>query len=217
MHRTAALLTLALLVSACSSGSGAAPRPPLVADPPVSPGPVGRAALQAALLQPADLPLAPGIRTYADPGLVRQGDPRLSLCRPVGPAAPHEVANVLAKPTTPGQAIVFEVVNAYADAAAAHAAWAGDLAAATACPAYDVGGSRVRLTDLGPVAVPSPARAFHYRLRTPAVVTGDARTVAVRGSWTVVLSGYGKPADGSDLLAYQAVLMGKALARLPAQ
>ena len=214
--RTRAPLALALLVAACSTGTTAAARPPRVPEPSAAAGPVSKATLQAALLLPSQLPKAPSLQTYADPGLVRLGDPRLSLCRPIGPAAPHEVANVLAKPETPGQAVIFEVVNAYADAAAAHTAWAGDLAAATACPAYDVGGSKVRLTDLGPVAVPGPARAFHYRLRTPDVVTGDARTVAVKGAWTVVLSGYGRPADGREMLAYQAALMVKALARLPA-
>lgn len=216
MPRTRALLALALLTAACSAGTATTARPPQVPEPAAAVGPVSKATLQAALLPPSQLPTAPNVRTYADPGLLRLGDPRLSLCRPVGPAAPHEVANVLAKPDTPGRAVIFEVLNAYADAAAARAGWAGDLAAATACPAYDVGGSKVRRTDLGPVAVPSPARAFHYRLRTPDVVTGDARTVAVRGPWTVVLSGYGKPPDGQEMLAYQASLMVKALARLPA-
>ncbi len=219
MPRTRAplALALALLAAACSAGTATTTRSPQVPEPSTAAGPVSKATLQAALLLPSQLPKAPNIRTYADPGLLRLGDPRLSLCRPVGPAAPHEVANVLAKPDTPGQAVIFEVLNAYGDATAAQTAWTGDLAAATACPAYDVGGSRVRLTDLGPVAVPGPARAFHYRLRTPDVVTGDARTVAVKGAWTVVLSGYGKPADGQAMLAYQAALMVQALARLPAQ
>ncbi len=215
--RTRAPLALALLAAACSTGTATATRPAQVPEPSAAAGPVSKAALQAALLLPAQLPKAPNARSYADPGLVRQGDPRLSLCRPVGPAAPHEVANVLAKPDTPGQAVIFEVLNVYADPAAAQAAWAGDLAAATACPAYDVGGSKVRRTDLEAVAVAAPARAFHYRLRTPDVVTGDARTVAVKGAWTVVLSGYGKPADGREMLAYQAALMVQALARLPTQ
>ena len=217
MPRTRALLILALLAAACSTGTATTTRPPQIPEASAAAGPVSKATLQAALLLPAQLPQAPNIRSYADPGLIRQGDPRLSLCRPIGPAAPHEVANVLAKPDIPGQAVIFEVVNAYTDAAAARAGWAGDLAAANTCPAYDVGGSKVRLTDLGPVAVPGPARAFHYRLRTPEVVTGDARTVAVKGAWTVLLSGYGKPADGREMLAYQAALMVSALARLPEQ
>ena len=207
MPRTPALLAL-LLLTACS-GSAAPARPAPLAEPSVAAGPVGRATLLGALLAPGDLPGT--VRPYAAASLVDRGDPRLSLCRPVVADAPHEVANVFISPPRPGQAVVFEVLGAYATPAAAQVAWARARAAAQSCPSYDSSGSPVTLADLGPVS----ATAFHYRLRTPAVVTGDARTVAVQGSWTVTVSGYGKPADGSDLLAYQARVLTKALARLP--
>lgn len=221
MHPRPALLALtclavaAGLTSACSATSRAAAPPPLSSAPAAPAGPDSGAALQRWLLQPGDLP-GLTLRTYASPDLLRTADPRLSLCRPAGAAAPHEVANVYGEPGHAGQAVVFEVVNAFPSPAGARAAYDAARAAAGACPRYTTSDATVQLTDLAPVPLRAPAAGFHYRLRTADVVTGDARTLAVRGRFTVLVSGYGRPRDGQDLLAYQAGLVERALRRLPA-
>ena len=70
MPRTRASLALALLVAGCSTATTATARPPRLPEPSVAAGPVSKAALQAALLLPSELPRAPILRTYAEPGLV---------------------------------------------------------------------------------------------------------------------------------------------------
>ena len=115
-----------------------------------------------------------------------------------------------------GTVKVFEIVAAYANAAAAQAAYDKDVANARACTSYTSGEVAYAVQDLAPVTVPAPAGALHYRLTTPAVVGGDVRTYAVQGRFTVLVTGFGAAPGGQPLLDYQADVLRQALARLPA-
>jgi hypothetical protein len=188
------------------------------AQPAASPSPAGdvpKAQLESMLLQPADLVGLSGRRVFAAPGLTTQSTPQLSLCVPPVAVGPHEIANVIASVSRPGGVKVFEVLSAYVDEAAARAAYDAGVAAAHRCTSYQDSGIAHRVTGLSPVQLGPAVRAIHYALVTSDVVSGDVRTYAQRGRWTVLVSGFGAPPDGGELLAYQESLMRKALARLP--
>lgn len=213
-------LVLALSATACSS---AGPRrlvvPPATSDAgsasPAPRGDVDERALSALLLQASDVPDLPTRRAYADAALVRQLSPQLGLCDPDATDSPHEVANVLAEPVQPTAARVFEVVGVYADEATAAAVYARALATARRCRSFSVQGTAYTVNDLAELTGLPGTRALHYRLLTPAVVTGDVRTFAQKGRFTVLLTGYGMPPKGQALLDYQRGVLAKALARLP--
>ncbi len=214
-------LAAAMLAAGCTSGpaspsAAAVPGAVRPTGSPVAglPGALDTSAMSALLVQGDDVP-GLSLRRTVDPYVEQTSSPQLGLCRAAGPALPHQVANVLAKGSAPGQALVFEVVSVYADAAAAEQAWAYDVASARACPAFTSGA--ILFTVAGPDNLDVPVgKAVQYRLSASDVVSGDQRTLAVRGRATVFLSGYGKPADGSDLAAYQADIARKAVRRLPA-
>jgi hypothetical protein len=206
------VLALAAL-SGCSSSTPAAA--PLDAQPaPTATGAVPQPRLEAMLLQPADLPGLTQRRTFATAGLTTQATPQLSLCRAAAPVGPHELANAIAESGRPGTVKVFEIVAAYADAAAAKAAYDHDVASARACQTYSADGVAHRISQLAAVDVGPGAEAVHYALVTSDVISGDVRTYARRGVYTVLVSGFGAPPTRQPLLAYQADLMRKALARL---
>lgn len=210
------LAVLALTAAGCSSH----PRTlevPQASEPSASTAPRGdvdETALSKLLLQAEDVPDLPTRRAYADASLVRQLTPQLGLCDTDGTDTPHEVANVLAEPAQPTAARVFEVVGVYPDEAAAAAVWARALATARRCRSYSVDGTPYTVADLAELPGLG-AKALHYRLLTPAVVTGDVRTFAQRGRYTVLLTGYGMPPKGQKLLDYQRDVLVRALARLP--
>jgi hypothetical protein len=174
-------------------------------------GALPAARLRTALLQAPDLPGLPEQRPHVDATVTTEQPPQLGLCASAGPRLPHQSANLYAKGTTPGQATVFESVGVYSTAADADAVYAVQAANPTRCPSYDAGGTRVRVADLAAVPVPAPARAVHYRLVTPDVVSGDVRTLGVSGRIIVLISGYGRPPAGQTLLGYQSGLLAKAL------
>lgn len=206
-----------LLLTGCSGPSTPATYLPSAA--PTSSGPSGdlpRARLSALLLQPADLPGLTQRREFTSAELTTQATPQLALCRAAAPTGPHEIANVIAQSGATGAVKVFEVVGAYADATAARAAYDADVANARACTSYTSGDVAYAVEGLAPVPVPPPAEAVHYRLTTPSVVGGDVRTYAVSGRFTLLVSGFGAPPGGQPLLDYQADVLRRALARLPA-
>lgn len=211
-------LLLAGALAGCSSDGGR-PATYLPSEAPTSAGPQGdlpKSRLSALLLQPADLPGLTQRREFTSAELTTQATPQLALCRPAAPTGPHELANVIAQSGATGAVKVFQVVGAYADAAAARAAYDADVANARACTSYTVGDVAYAVEDLAPVTVAAPAEAVHYRLTTPSVVGGDVRTYAVSGRFTVLVSGFGAPPGGQPLLDYQADVLRRALARLPA-
>lgn len=208
-----------LLLAGCSSGTvpTTTPAPTTTAPTATAPAPDGdlsAARLTAMLLSPADLPDLPQRRQYARAQLTTQAPPQLDLCRPAAPDAPHATANVLAQSGRTGAVQVFQIVSAYADPAAARAALDRAVATAQACLTYTAQGVPFRVEDLGPVDVGPGASAVHYRLTTPDVVGGDVRTLAAKGRYTVLVSGYGAPPAGQSLLDYQAGVIRTALARL---
>lgn len=207
-RRPAALLAL-LLLAACGPSRSAAPAAPLSAGPP-SPVP----ALAALLLQSGDLPDQPLRRESTSAAATSQETPQLALCREPAPVGPHQLASVLAKARAMGQAQVFEIVSVFADAPAAHAAFTRALSAARACPSYIGQGVRFTVADLAQPAVAGADEALHYRLTTPSVIDGDVRTLARRGRYLVLLTGYGAPPAGQTLLGFQAAVMTKAVRRL---
>jgi hypothetical protein len=210
-RRVVATLAAAACLAACGGTSG-------VAEPGPSPSPSGdvpKARLESALLQSADLSGLGSRRAFAADGLTTQATPQLSLCVAPSPVAPHEIANVIASSPKPGGVKVFEVLSVFADEKSAKAAYDADVAAAHRCTSYSSGGVAHRITQLAPVQLGPGVRAIHYALVTSDVVSGDVRTYAQRGRWTVLVSGFGAPPTGGELLAYQESLMVKALARLP--
>jgi hypothetical protein len=211
------LVGTCLLLAGCSSAPSSSSSPALPGAPAATRAqqgdlPVTR--LRELLLQPADLPDLPSRRPFASADLSTQATPQLALCQPAVEDAPHQLANLLAQSGEPGQANVFEVLSAYADQAAAQAAY--DRAAATAqqCSAYDVEGVPYRVEDLRPVAVPAGDVGVQYRLTTPSVVSGDVRTLVRSGRFLVLITGFGAPPSGQSLLDLQAEVAQRALARL---
>jgi len=182
-------------------------------EPSASPtGPVVTAQLEAMLLQPADLVGLAQRRVFASAGLTTQSTPQLSLCRSPVPVGPHELANVIAESGKPGTVKVFEVVSVFVDEAAAKAAFARHVADAHGCGKYVADGITHRIAGLTTLAIGD--EAVQYGVVTSDVLSGDVRTYARRGNTTVLITGFGAPPTGGPLLAYQADLMRKALARL---
>lgn len=207
-----------LLVAACAAAlvAGCGGSTPKVTDPVASAGPTGALSssqLRTQLLQKADLPGLPRLRDFAGPELTTQATPQLSLCRPTAPSGPHQVANVLAESDVPGRVKVFEGLSTYVDEAAAKAAFAKALSDAKACTTYSGNGIAYRITELASVDVGAD-EAVHYVLVASDVISGDVRTFARRGTSLVLISGFGAPPTKQPLLAYQADVMRKALARL---
>lgn len=220
LPRPLAVLTGVLLAGSLAACSGSsAPATYLPSAAPTTSAPTGDLSAQrlaALLLQPADLPGLAQRREFTSAALTTQGTPQLALCRQAAPTAPHQLANVIAQSGATGAVKVFQVVGAYADAAGARAAYDADVASARACASYNAGDVTYAVEELAAVDVPAPAEAVHYRLTTPTVVGGDVRTYAVSGRFTVLVSGFGAPPGGQPLLDYQADVLRKALARLPA-
>ncbi len=212
-----ALLALVLLASGCGGSATQAATEAPRNEPAASPGPVGdlsKEQLRALLLRPEDTPDLPVRRDFAAAELSRQAVPQLALCQDQGPAAPHQLANVLVKSGEIGTVQVFEILAAYADASAAAAAYAADLATARACPSFPNGGRVLTLQDLTVLPPTAETARFQYRLTTPDVIGGDVRTLGRRGRFTVLVTGYGKPPAGQTLLGYQAAVITRALDRL---
>lgn len=218
------VLPLLVVLTACSAtpappaAQPKAPHPPLGVS--ASPGPTSDLTvprLAGLLLQDADVPDLSLGRPYAEPGLTTRDVPQLALCRPDAPTAPHAVANVLGRPAADGQASVFQVVSAYADEAAARAAYEDAVGRARTCGSYtDPAGVDLVVSGLRALSVPAPARAAQYELTTPGGTGSDARTLAQSGRFTVLISSLGTPAPGTTLRALQAAVLPKALARLTA-
>jgi hypothetical protein len=217
--RPFAALALVAALTACSGTSSPAvsvpaPDSSTSGGSPAPRGDVPDAALQQLLLQRADLPTLTDRRVFSSRDLTSQATPQLALCRAAAPVAPHELASVLAKPTRMGQAQVFEILAVFADAAGAAQAYAVALADARACASYRVDGIAYRVEELAALTVPGAEAAFHYRLTTPSVVSGDVRTLARMGRYLVLVTGYGAPPAGQTALGFQATAMAKAVARL---
>jgi hypothetical protein len=211
--RSARLLA-ALLVTAVVAGCGGSSDPGEPLPSPSPSGDVSKERLQMMLLQSSDLAGLSGRRVFAAPGLTSQMTPQLSLCRPPREVVPHEIANVIASVPKPGGVKVFEVLSVHPDEKAAIEAYDIGVAAARACTSYTVDGIGHRVTALAPVEFGAGTQAVHYALVTSDIVSGDVRTYARRGRYTVLISGFGATPTGQPLLAYQETLMRKALARL---
>jgi hypothetical protein len=194
--------------------SGQAPETVTSTGTPAARGAVSDATLRGLLLRPADVPTLPDRRVFSSPDLTTQATPQLALCKPPTPVGPHELASVLAKPTRMGQAQVFEIVSVFATATAASQAYATALADARACSSYTIDKVSYRVEDLADLPVPGADAAFHYRLTTPSVVSGDVRTLARKDRYLVLLTGYGAPPAGQTALGFQAAVLGNAVAHL---
>ncbi len=168
---------------------------------------VTRSALAASLLQSDDLPGLSGRRVFASNALSVRSTPQLLLCEADHPDAPHEQANVIAELTGPRGVRVFEILSAYADVTAAAGAFDRAVARVRACAS---GAQGFRVTDVSLVPI-SGSRAVHYAVSTADVVSGDVRTLAQRGRYLILLTGYGLPPGGASLREYQRVLMIRAL------
>ena len=192
------VLPLLALLAACStpsapSAGAQAPSP----SPMSSPGPLSDLTvpqLAALLLQDEDLPRLSLGRPYSEPELTTVSTPQLALCRPAATVAPHAVANVLGRPAAGGGASVFEVVSAFADEAAARAAYEDAVGRARTCGSFaDPSGVQLTVTGLRALPVPAPARAAQYELTAAGRKGEDARTLAQSGRFTVLLSSLGRP------------------------
>ena len=206
------------LLASCGSGDApdtAAPAPTGVSTASL-PSALSQQQMEALLLPGADLP-GLTLRTAVDPSVEQTSAPQLALCRAPGPALPHQVANVLAKGTAPGQAVVFEVVAVYADAAAARQAWSYDVATARACPSFSASDVRYTIRTPTSLDVDAGGQAVQYRVAASNVVSGDVRTLGLRGRCTTFLTSYGQAPGGGELTAYQADAARRALSRLSAQ
>lgn len=215
----AAALALVAALTACSGTSSPAvsvqaPDSSTSSGSAAPQGDVRDARLRQLLLQRADLPTLTDRREFSSRDLTSQATPQLALCRTAAPVAPHELASVLAKPTRMGQAQVFEILAVFADAAGATQAYGSALADARACGSYRIDGVAYRVEELAVVPVPGAEAAFHYRLTTPSVISGDVRTLARKGRYLVLVTGYGAPPAGQTALGFQAAAMAKAVARL---
>ena len=217
MRRLLPALVLAGLVAGCSSpaeGSRTVTLPTPSASP-AAQGDLSAQALQGMLLQATDLPGLPSRRPSASADLTTQATPQLALCQPQQPVAPHQLANVLAQAPGPPPLKVFEVLSVYADEVGATAAYSRAVTAARACPTFQAQGTAFTVTDLADVPAGPGVYATHYRLTAPGVIAGDVRTVARKGRYTVLITGFGAAPGGQPLLDYQAGLLTAALARLP--
>ncbi len=174
---------------------------------PTAPKPVPR--LEALLLPLVDLPTLTDRRVFSSDVPTTQAAPQLALCKAPEPVGPHELASVLAKPAALGQVQVFEIVSVFMTPAAAQAALAQATAQARACMRYQANGVAYQVTDLT-----ATSTGLQYRLKTPSVVGGDVRTLAVSGHVMVLVTGYGMPPVGHTILSFQAEVMRKALTRL---
>jgi hypothetical protein len=168
------------------------------------------------LLQLSDAPTLTDRRESASTDLTTQATPQLALCTPVQPVAPHQVANVLAKPPETGQAQVFEVLAVFATPAAARQSFDAAARAARACRSYTSGEIAFRVVDLAAPRIEGTDAVLQYRLTTPDVLHGDVRTLAVTGSSLVLLTGYGAPPAGQTLLQFQAAVLRAAVRRVRA-
>jgi hypothetical protein len=213
VSRRAIAVVLLLLLSACSKSATTT-----ASDLPTgSPGPKGdlsQAQLHDLLLSKDDLPGTSSRREFAGPELTTQPTPQLALCRGQQAQQPHQLASVIAKPTKPGDVQTFELVAAFPATAGASDAFDSAVADARACASYKVEGAAFTVEDLKPVNVPSPARAMQYRLMTKDVLGRDTRTLVQSGRFFVLISGFGLAPEGQTLLAYQAGIAAKAVARL---
>ncbi|MCW2779478.1 MAG: hypothetical protein JWN17_3203 [Frankiales bacterium] len=217
--RTALLLASVLLAAGCSRGTSPAALPPVddpavASEAPAAQGTVPAARLRGMLLQLVDAPTLTSRRESASADLTTQATPQLALCTPVQPVAPHEVANVLAKPATMGQAQVFEVLAVFATPAAARQAFDAATRSTKACLTYTSGGTDFRVVDVGTPRIEGTDAVLQYRLTTADVLHGDVRTLAVAGSSLVLLTGYGAPPAGQTLLQFQASVLRAAVRRL---
>jgi hypothetical protein len=217
--RPFSLVAVALCLGACSTTTSPSPStaPAAAAEVSSSPAPQGTlpaAALQAKLLQPADLPTLTNRREFASADLTTQATPQLALCTQAAPVAPHELASVLAKPVAAGQVQVFELLSAYASASAARQAFDRAVSDTAHCSSYAVDGVPYRVVDVSRPRIAGAQAVLQYRLTTPSVVGGDVRTLGLSGSWLVLVTGYGAPPQGQDLLHYQAAVLAKAVHRL---
>jgi hypothetical protein len=205
-------LVALVLVAGCSDGSS-----PSADEPQASPSPSGavsKSRLESMLLQSSDLAGLSQRRAFASSGLTSQSTPQLFLCKPPVDVAPHELANVLAQSGKPGGVKVFEVISVFVDEPAAKAVFTRHVADARACGRFTADGIAHRITGLAPLDLGAGIDAVQYGDVTSDVLSGDVRTYARRGAVTVLITGFGAPPTGQALLAYQADLMRKALARL---
>jgi hypothetical protein len=214
------VLVAALVLLAGCSGSSAPSALPVDTGPPPAPaastlpGALTDTQMTALLLTAADLP-GLSLRPSVDPVVELSSSPQLALCHGAGPRLPHQAATLLAKGTAPGQALVFQSVAVYADPAAARTAWKHDIDNARTCRRFPAGDLEYTVSPPAKVDVGAPgAQAYQYRLTASNVISGDVRTLVLRGRSTVLLSSYGKPADGSELTTWQAGIARKAAARL---
>ena len=216
MERVRSFVLTGLVLTAVLTGCGGGQKAPaLDAQPaPTATGALASSRLSSMLLQPADLPGLTQRREFATAGLTTQATPQLALCRPTAPVGAHELANVIAESGKPGGAKVFEVLSAYGDEAAAKAAYDRDVASARACRSYQADGVGHRIADFASLDLGPGVTAVHYALVTSDVISGDVRTYARRGAYTILLSGFGAPPNGQRLIDFQAAVMRKALARL---
>jgi hypothetical protein len=166
------------------------------------------------LLQPSDLAGLSKRRVFASAGLTTQSTPQLFLCHSAAAVGAHELANVIAEYGKPGGVKVFEVVSVFVDESAAKAAFDRHVADAHGCAKYVADGVTHRIAGLSSLDLGSDVEAIQYGVVTSDVLSGDLRTYALRGSTTVLITGFGAPPGGGTLLAYQAALMRAALARL---
>lgn len=204
MRSPALVLLSLLLLTGCSSGRPHVSLPTTAADP----------ALEEQLLQLNDAPALSDRRVFSSPDRTMQATPQLALCKPTSAVGPHQLASVLAKPTAPGQAQVFEILASFADATVAGAAFTQADTDARACPSYTLNGTSYRLVGLAAPHLAGASRTLQYQLTTADVVEGDHRTIALAGRHLVLITGYGRPPAGTTTASFQAGLMVKALARL---
>jgi hypothetical protein len=209
------VVPLLLLVITGCSGPGAAP-PAAATAAPLSAGAVPERELSTLLLQAGDVPGLQQQRPFVSAALTTQATPQLALCREPAPVAPHELASVLAKPARPGDALVFEIVSVFRTGPEAVAAFQLAVADEQACRTYSSAGHTFSVSDSVTAALPGTQGTLQYRLTTPDVISGDVRTLAVKGKSLVLLTGYGAAPGGQDLLAYQRALMVTSLTRASA-
>jgi hypothetical protein len=216
--RRAVAVVLVLLLTACSTACSTSSNRKTAAEaPPGSPatrGDLSEEQLRDLLLTSADLAGTSARREFAGVDLTTQPTPQLALCRDQVAQAPHQLASVIAKPDKPGDVQTFELVSAFATTAGATQAFDTALADARRCSSYQADGVTFTVEDLGGVNVAPPARAVQYRLMTADVLGRDTRTLVQSGRFFVLISGFGIPPAGQTLLAYQARLAAKVIARL---
>lgn len=211
LRRTAAWVAacVALLgLTACGGSS----TPAASGDPVPSGSPVGD--LSRLLLTAKDVPGLTLGRASTASTATTEAPPQLALCKPPAKVGSHAVASVVARPAKPGQAQVFELVSVFDDAAAAQAAFVAAAASARGCPAFSSGSVSFKVVDLATRPVPGADAMLQYRLVASDVIAGDVRTLAQKGRYVVLLSGFGAPPAGQTALEFQASVAEKALSHL---